>query len=151
MDAIADRIIRPEAAPQRTPVPPFDLVIFGASGDLALRKLFPALAQRNQEGVLPEDSRILAIVRKSEDVTGLPNQIAERLAQDNLAADEIEAFLRRLTMVQADALQPESFAALKQALAPLTLTARPGRLRDTLPALSAMPARGNAPFGARRP
>jgi len=116
MDAIADRAIRPEAAPQRTPVPPFDLVIFGASGDLALRKLFPALAQRNQEGVLPPESRILAIVRKDEDMEGLPNQIAGRLKQEGLAADQIEGFLRRLTMVQADALKPETFKALKTAL-----------------------------------
>ena len=63
MDAIVDNALRPETAPERTPVPPFDLVIFGASGDLALRKLFPALAQRNREGVLPGESRILAIVR----------------------------------------------------------------------------------------
>jgi glucose-6-phosphate 1-dehydrogenase len=116
MDAIVDRAIRPEAAPQRTPVPPFDLVIFGASGDLALRKLFPALAQRNQEGVLPPESRILAIVRKDEDVEGLPKQIAGRLKEEGLAADRIEDFLRRLTMVQADAVKPETFKALKTAL-----------------------------------
>ena len=116
MDAIADRAIRPEAAPQRTPVPPFDLVIFGASGDLALRKLFPALAQRNTEGVLPPESRILAIVRKDEDMEGLPKQIAGRLKEEGLAADQIEGFLRRLTMVQADALRPETFKALKTAL-----------------------------------
>ena len=45
-------------APERTPVPAFDLVIFGASGDLALRKLFPAMAHRDSEGVLPPESRI---------------------------------------------------------------------------------------------
>jgi glucose-6-phosphate 1-dehydrogenase len=116
MDAIVDRAIRPEAAPQRTPVPPFDLVIFGASGDLALRKLFPALAQRNQEGVLPPESRILAIVRKDEDVEGVPRQIAGRLEEEGLAASQIEDFLRRLTMVQADAQKPETFKALRTAL-----------------------------------
>jgi glucose-6-phosphate 1-dehydrogenase len=86
MDAIVDRALRPETIPERTPVPPFDLVIFGAGGDLALRKLFPALAQRNQEGVLPEESRVLAIVRKEEDVDGLPKQIAKRLAEEGLSA-----------------------------------------------------------------
>ena len=34
--------------PERTPVPEFDLVIAGASGDLAIRKLFPALVRRMQ-------------------------------------------------------------------------------------------------------
>jgi glucose-6-phosphate 1-dehydrogenase len=116
MDAIADRALRPETLRERTPVPPFDLVIFGASGDLALRKLFPALAQRNQEGVLPPESRILAIVRKDEDMEGLPRQIAARLEEENLAPDHIDGFLRRLTMVQADALKPETFKALGKAL-----------------------------------
>ncbi|SFI73616.1 glucose-6-phosphate 1-dehydrogenase [Bosea sp. OK403] len=116
MDAIADRALRPEAAPERTPVPPFDLVIFGAGGDLALRKLFPALAQRNREGVLPEESRILAIVRKPEDLEGLPKQVANRLNEEGLAAEQVAAFLRRLTVVQADALKPETFSALKTAL-----------------------------------
>ncbi|RDJ22340.1 glucose-6-phosphate dehydrogenase [Bosea caraganae] len=116
MDAIADRVLKLETVPERTPVPPFDLVIFGAGGDLALRKLFPALAQRNEEGVLPEESRILGIVRKAEDVEGLPNEVAKKLKDSGLPADRIAAFLHRLTMVQMDALKPETYAALKTAL-----------------------------------
>lgn len=116
MDAIANRVLKLETVPERTPVPPFDLVIFGAGGDLALRKLFPALAQRNEEGVLPGESRILGIVRKAEDVAGLPNEIAKKLAASGLPADRVEAFLRRLTMVQMDALKPETYPALKAAL-----------------------------------
>jgi glucose-6-phosphate 1-dehydrogenase len=116
MDATVDRVLRPETVPERTPVPPFDLVIFGAGGDLALRKLFPALAERNQEGVLPPESRILAIVRKSEDTAGLPNQIASRLADEGLAPEQVEAFLRRLTVVLLDAVKPETYGALKKAL-----------------------------------
>lgn len=116
MDAIADRVLKLETVPERTPVPPFDLVIFGAGGDLALRKLFPALAQRNEEGVLPGESRILGIVRKADDVTGLPNEIAKKLKDSGLPADRVDAFLRRLTMVQMDALKPETYPALKTAL-----------------------------------
>ncbi|MCU4179174.1 glucose-6-phosphate dehydrogenase [Bosea sp. BH3] len=116
MDAIVDNALRPETIPERTPVPPFDLVIFGAAGDLALRKLFPALAQRSREGVLPDESRILGIVRKPEDVEALPKQIAKRLHEEGLPEYQVETFLRRLTTVQVDAVQPETYAALKQAL-----------------------------------
>lgn len=116
MDAIADREFRPETSPERTPVPAFDLVIFGAGGDLALRKLFPALAQRNREGVLPEESRVIAIVRKDEDVDGLPKQVAKRLAEEGLAVEQVEAFLRRLTVVLLDAVKPETYKSLKKAL-----------------------------------
>lgn len=116
MDAIADRLPRLEAAPERTPVPPFDLIIFGAGGDLAMRKLFPALAQRDEEGVLPAESRVLAIVRKPEDEEGLPAEIGRKLGAEGLPEERVRAFLQRLTMVRMDALQPETYGALKQAL-----------------------------------
>ena len=35
--------------------------LFGALGDLALRKLFPALYQLDRAGLLHDDSRILAL------------------------------------------------------------------------------------------
>ncbi|MEQ2353504.1 glucose-6-phosphate dehydrogenase [Pseudoalteromonas piscicida] len=43
---------------------PFDIVIFGGGGDLALRKLLPALYRAYQEGNLPEGTRILPTVRE---------------------------------------------------------------------------------------
>jgi glucose-6-phosphate 1-dehydrogenase len=46
------------------PVPPFDLVVFGATGDLALRKLYPALLHRFLDGQIPENSRILGFSRQ---------------------------------------------------------------------------------------
>ena len=43
---------------------PFDIIIFGGGGDLALRKLLPAMYRAYQEGNLPEGSRILPTVRE---------------------------------------------------------------------------------------
>ena len=40
-------------------VEPCTLALFGALGDLALRKLFPALYQLDRAGLLPADTRIL--------------------------------------------------------------------------------------------
>ncbi len=47
----------------------FDFVLFGAAGDLALRKLFPALWRAFAEGQISTDSRFIAAARKigSED------------------------------------------------------------------------------------
>lgn len=103
--------------PERTPVPSFDLVIFGASGDLALRKLYPALAHRDEEGVLPADSRILCVARQKEHVDALPGRVAERLKAEGLAEETRARFLARLVVLQADAHVPASFAAVKAALA----------------------------------
>ena len=41
----------------------FDLVLFGGTGDLAWRKLMPALFQAFRHGSLPEDGRIIGVAR----------------------------------------------------------------------------------------
>ena len=41
------------------PVAEFDCVVFGATGDLTLRKLLPALYYRFRDGQMPESSRII--------------------------------------------------------------------------------------------
>ena len=45
------------------PVEPFDIVVFGATGDLALRKLIPALFHRWCDGQITDDSRIICASR----------------------------------------------------------------------------------------
>lgn len=45
------------------PVEPFELVVFGATGDLARRKLLPSLYHRHCDGQIPESSRIIGISR----------------------------------------------------------------------------------------
>ena len=42
---------------------PFDIVIFGGAGDLAFRKILPALYRTYSEGKLPESSRVLICCR----------------------------------------------------------------------------------------
>ena len=41
------------------PVEPFDLVIFGGTGDLARRKILPGLYRRYRSGQMPEGARII--------------------------------------------------------------------------------------------
>jgi glucose-6-phosphate 1-dehydrogenase len=48
---------------QIIPVEPFDYVVFGATGDLAERKLLPALYHRQVEGQLTEPTRIIGASR----------------------------------------------------------------------------------------
>jgi glucose-6-phosphate 1-dehydrogenase len=52
------------------PVEPFDMVVFGATGDLAARKLMPALYQRDRAGQVPEGARIFALSRRPIDDDG---------------------------------------------------------------------------------
>jgi len=48
---------------ERTPVAPTNLVIFGATGDLARRKLLPAIYNLAHEGALPERFNLIGISR----------------------------------------------------------------------------------------
>ena len=43
-----------------------DLIIFGATGDLSARKLFPALFQLDAAGLLQDDLRIAAVGRQQQ-------------------------------------------------------------------------------------
>ena len=51
------------AAARSAPPPPFDLVLFGGTGDLAMRKLLPALYRRYADGQLSPQGRIIAVAR----------------------------------------------------------------------------------------
>ena len=51
---------------ERLPVPPTTLVIFGATGDLARRKLLPALYNLAQDGALPGRFRLVGVSRQEK-------------------------------------------------------------------------------------
>ncbi|MEX0339116.1 MAG: glucose-6-phosphate dehydrogenase, partial [Arenibacterium sp.] len=49
------------------PVEPFDLVVFGATGDLARRKILPGLFHRFRVGQMPGQARIIGSARSQMD------------------------------------------------------------------------------------
>jgi glucose-6-phosphate 1-dehydrogenase len=109
--------------PERTPVPLFDLVIVGATGDLALRKLFPALAWRASEGVLPKASRIIGLVRNMDGADEARALVVEWLRKAKLSEEAITAFLPHLSFQRGDITDATSLAGLAAALDD------PGRVR----------------------
>lgn len=98
-----------------TPVPTFDLVIFGGAGDLAQRKLLPALYHRDCDGQFPKDSRIIAVGRSPM----APDEYLDmvRLAVGDASAADWERFAARLQYVALDAADPSTWESLQQALA----------------------------------
>ena len=89
------------------PVPAFDLIIFGATGDLARRKLLPALFRRDLDGQVPERARILGVARSEMDAAAFRERAAAALAEhapESLQAPEArDRFLARLEYVRVDA------------------------------------------------
>ncbi len=105
---------------QIIPVEPFDFIAFGGTGDLAERKLLPALYQRQRAGQFTEPTRIIGSSR-----TKMTNEeyreFARKAISDHVKPEEIDeaqlgSFLDRLSYVPADAKSGDGFAALKQAI-----------------------------------
>jgi glucose-6-phosphate 1-dehydrogenase len=103
------------------PVPSFDLVVFGASGDLALRKLFPSLFHRFKDGQIPADSRIIGIARQALDQEAFLAAVSEGfagLAGGNAEDATFKEFLKLITYVALDATKAKGdWASLSNALA----------------------------------
>jgi glucose-6-phosphate 1-dehydrogenase len=49
--------------PKEAEIPPTDFVIVGGTGDLALRKIFPALFHRFLDGQIPDSCALIAAAR----------------------------------------------------------------------------------------
>ncbi len=60
---------------ERLPVAPTTLVIFGATGDLARRKLLPALYNLAHDGALPERFHLVGVSRQEQSARGLPQGV----------------------------------------------------------------------------
>ncbi len=103
------------------PADTFDLVIFGGTGDLAMRKLLPALYHRHRDGQFDAASRIIAASRRPLERDAYLAEVRESLSK-NLAADDFDdaqwsAFADRLHYVAVDANAPDSWAGLAALLA----------------------------------
>jgi glucose-6-phosphate 1-dehydrogenase len=106
-----------------TPVARFDCVVFGATGDLTLRKLLPALYYRFRDGQVPNDSRIIGAARSDLDDASYRSRAAEALKQhvprDDLDPAVVRGFLELIRYARTDATdQSAGWSALKQSLDP---------------------------------
>ncbi|MEN9895841.1 MAG: hypothetical protein RIR97_1693 [Pseudomonadota bacterium] len=105
---------------QIIPVEPFDYVVFGGTGDLAERKLLPALYHRQLAGQLTEPTRIIGASR-SELSHEAYRAFAEAALKEFLKADEyqdaeVARFLARLYYVSVDATSEKGWDDLKKLL-----------------------------------
>ncbi|WP_372964582.1 glucose-6-phosphate dehydrogenase [Marinobacter sp.] len=78
-----------------------DLMLFGALGNLAQKKLFPALYQLDRSGLLAPGSRILAIARRDISVEELRAELMSRLEAE-VTAEEFDLNLAGLFVSRVD-------------------------------------------------
>ncbi|WP_020405112.1 glucose-6-phosphate dehydrogenase [Hahella ganghwensis] len=94
-----------------------DFVLFGALGDLAQRKLFPALYQLERSELLHDDTRILALARQEVDEAAFKAETLERLKdripEEQRDPDSIKRFFSKVEFMRLDFLSPEGYDQLK--------------------------------------
>ena len=102
------------------PVEAFDLVIFGVTGDLARRKLLPALYHRMADGQMPPEARVIGTARSAMDRDAFRTFAAEALDEFLPASDRTAetdaAFMACLDYIRLDVSQPPPWADLVDGL-----------------------------------
>ncbi len=101
---------------------PFEtLILFGATGDLAQRMLFPSLYNLHCDGLLAAGFRIIGSARAALGHEDFRTQVLASLTPLELFdADRAAAFVARIDYCSISADKPQDFAALAEHAAPLT-------------------------------
>src|SRR6478735_4310866 len=106
MSPLPDPGAHPGAQPVPPPVPAADFVVFGGTGDLAARKLLPALYLRDRDGQLTAETRIIALSRAGLDDAGYRDKIRGELSRfvstGELDEVVVQRFVARLSHVSID-------------------------------------------------
>jgi glucose-6-phosphate 1-dehydrogenase len=106
--------------------PPQTLVVFGASGDLARRKLFPALDDLGYEVLLPERCAIVGSGGSRLDEADFRERArggVDQFSRHRLDDGRWQAFAQDLSYLSAPLDDPVVFAALRERLVTLDVGA----------------------------
>jgi len=103
---------------QIIPVDPFDYIVFGGTGDLAERKLLPALYHRQVDGQIVEPTCIYGVSRaemSDDDYRNFAHEALKRFIKD-LDDEAVASFLSKLHYVAIDAKSEAGWDDLKAKL-----------------------------------
>jgi glucose-6-phosphate 1-dehydrogenase len=99
---------------------PHTMVLFGATGDLSHRKVFPALAQLWRTNLLPAEWQVIAVARRPYTDESFRAEIAgalERHSRVPLEAEVARQFLDRITYLRGDFGDEAAYDALTERIA----------------------------------
>jgi glucose-6-phosphate 1-dehydrogenase len=104
---------------ERLPVHPTVLMIFGATGDLAHRKLLPALYNLAHEGALPERFELIGVARRErshEDFQQAARESIERFSRRTPDSDVLAGLTSDMRYVPGSFDDPNVYAELERIL-----------------------------------
>ena len=98
------------------PVDPFDLTIFGGTGDLAKRKILPGLFRRHLSGQMPHEAQIIGAARSElsdEEYRDIVRAAISEFGAIDHSDNDVDEFLSRVSYLHVDAKGSAGWAALK--------------------------------------
>jgi glucose-6-phosphate 1-dehydrogenase len=104
---------------ERKPVPPTTLVIFGATGDLARRKLLPAIYNLAHDGALPQRFHLIGVARREkehEDYRSECEEAIRRFSRRPPDEDVLRALLENVRYVAGTFDQDSVYGQLREEL-----------------------------------
>ena len=104
---------------ERLPVGPTSLVIFGATGDLAHRKLLPALYNLAHEGALPERFELIGVARRDqedEDFQTVARKSIEQYSRREPDPKVLEGLLENIRYVPGTFDDPDAYREIGEVL-----------------------------------
>jgi glucose-6-phosphate 1-dehydrogenase len=91
----------------------FELVLFGAAGDLSLRKLFPSLYCLHADGRIAPDGKIIAVARRDfqrdDFLVLLKSSLTQHIDEPLFCEDVWESFAKRISYAQMDITNPACY------------------------------------------
>jgi glucose-6-phosphate 1-dehydrogenase len=113
---------------ERLPVPGTALVIFGATGDLARRKLLPAIYNLAHEGALPERFNLIGVSRREQSDEEFRDFARESISEFSRREPDdqvLDGLLERLSYIGFSFDDQEGYGKLSEALDKLDGEAHP--------------------------
>ncbi|MCA1757420.1 MAG: glucose-6-phosphate dehydrogenase [Bacteroidales bacterium] len=108
------------------------LVIFGATGDLAYRKLIPALFALDCRNMLPEKFSILGVGRSDQDDNVFRSRMEEGINKfadkpESASTESLDRFITKLSYFRMDMKSAEDYLSLKNHLEDIKNRSENGR------------------------
>lgn len=116
--------INPASVPCRKPAPPCTLVIFGITGDLTKRLLYPALCNLGSSGLLDKNFSIIGIGRKTMSTKSF-RQLLVKDIQEFVKDPDAKKFgaelAKNICYIEGDVNDSKMYTELKKKLKDITI------------------------------
>src|SRR6516225_6639814 len=101
----------------------FMFVLFGATVDLSMRKILPALFEAHRSGMLAESGKIVGVARHEDDrahyLQWVEEHVKPHVSKNGLDEAAWASFLERIAYGKLDLSRAEDFTHLRDGIAAL--------------------------------